>query len=110
MTEYISDKYLDSYFENSLNKSSNMQEKLDKDEILARVNIVELIGRYVELNRFNKAKCPFHDDSNASFSIHPQRQFFKCFGCGVSGNAIDFVMQYHKVGFIEALEILNKEF
>lgn len=110
MTEYISDKYLNSYFENSLNKSSKMHEKLDKEEILSRVNITDVIGSYIELSRFNKAKCPFHDDSNASFSVHPQRQFFKCFGCGESGNAVDFVMKYNKVGFIEALEILNREF
>lgn len=109
MTEYISDQYLDAYFDNSLKMSANMSKKLDKDEILSRVNITELIGRYIEVSRFNKAKCPFHDDSNASFSIHPQKQFFKCFGCGVSGNAVDFIMAWHKVGFIEALEILNKE-
>ena len=107
--DYISDKYLDSYFENSLKMSSNLTSKLDKEEILSRVNITELISRYIEVSRFNKAKCPFHEDSNASFSIHPQRQFFKCFGCGVSGNAVDFVMKYRKVEFLEALEILNKE-
>jgi DNA primase len=107
--EFISDKYLDSYFENSLKMSSNVTQKLDKDEILSRVNITELIGRYIEVSSFNKAKCPFHDDSNASFSIHPTRQFFKCFGCGVSGNAVDFIMHYRKVDFLEALEILKKE-
>jgi DNA primase len=100
-------KYLSVYF-NSLN-DKKFDNDLDRDEILSGLNIVDVISHYIELNRFNKAKCPFHDEKTSSFSVSNSKQIFKCFGCGKSGGIIDFIMAWHNVDFISALKIL-KEF
>lgn len=103
------DKFLLQYLNESYQTARNTENDLDKDEILSRTDIVKVISSRIELNRFHKAKCPFHDDSNASFSVHPQKQIFKCFGCNKHGNAIDFLMEFLHIGFIDALKILNGE-
>ena len=76
------------------------------DEIKSRNDIVDVIGSYIDLNEKNKALCPFHDDHNASLSVHKDKQIFKCFSCGESGNVITFVEKINGVTFTEALKIL----
>lgn len=82
------------------------------DEILGRIDIVELISGYIPLKhvgRSYKALCPFHHEKTPSFMINPERQIFHCFGCSVGGNAISFLMQYERLEFPEAVEILAKK-
>ena len=101
------DKLLTLYLKDYYNMRSDEVKSLDRDAIVNSNDIVSVISSRIELNRFNKAKCPFHDDSNASLSVHPQKQIFKCFGCGASGSVIDFIMLYDKVDFRTALKILG---
>jgi DNA primase len=78
-------------------------------ELLARVDIVEIVERYVTLRKAGanySACCPFHSEKTPSFTVSPSKQFYHCFGCGAHGSAIGFVMQYSGVGFIEAVEDL----
>ncbi len=79
------------------------------DDLLDRVDIVEVIDRRVKLRKSGKnfsACCPFHDEKTPSFSVNPEKQFFYCFGCGAGGNAIGFVMDYERMEFPEAIESL----
>ena len=76
------------------------------DEIKSKNDIVDVIGSYIDLNDKNKALCPFHDDHSPSFSVHPDKQIYKCFSCGESGNVITFVEKYTGTTFLEALKIL----
>ena len=76
------------------------------DTILAKVNIVDVIGQYLPLKRsgtYFAAQCPFHGDKDPSFMVSDARQFYHCFGCGENGNALDFVMKYQGYTFREAL-------
>ncbi|MBI5861456.1 MAG: DNA primase [Rhodocyclales bacterium] len=78
-------------------------------ELLARVDIVDVVERYVPLRKAGanfSACCPFHSEKTPSFTVSPAKQFYHCFGCGAHGSAIGFVMQYSGVGFIEAVEEL----
>ena len=79
------------------------------DDLLDRLDIVEIIDRRVKLKKTGKnfsACCPFHDEKTPSFSVNPEKQFFYCFGCGAGGNAIGFVMDYERLDFPEAVENL----
>jgi len=81
------------------------------DEILSRVDIVELISGFIPLKRAGrnfKALCPFHQEKTASFMINPDKQIYHCFGCGKGGNAFNFLMQYEHIDFPEAVEQLAK--
>lgn len=81
----------------------------NKSLVLNSTDIVELIGQSVALKRRGKdfvGLCPFHTEKSPSFHVSPARQFFHCFGCKASGNAIDFVIKRDRVEFIEALRIL----
>jgi DNA primase len=74
-------------------------------EIRERTNIVEIIGDYVSLKRAGgnlKGVCPFHADSDPSFNVNPDRQFFHCFGCGVSGDVFTFVQKVEGIDFQES--------
>ena len=74
-------------------------------------DIVDVIGEYLELTPKGKnyfAVCPFHNDHSPSMSISREKQIFRCFVCGATGNVITFVKDYEKVSFVEALEILAK--
>ena len=78
-------------------------------ELLGRIDIVDVIERYVPLKKTGAnftACCPFHSEKTPSFSVSPAKQFYHCFGCGVSGSAIGFLMQYSGSGFVEAVEEL----
>ena len=78
-------------------------------EVRQRSDIVDLVSSYVALKRRGRdyvGLCPFHSEKTPSFSVSPERQSFHCFGCGVGGNAISFVMQYENLSFPEALRFL----
>lgn len=82
------------------------------EDILNRVNIVELISEYLPLKRAGrnfKALCPFHHEKTASFLVSADRQIYHCFGCGESGNAFKFLMRYERMEFPEAVETLAKK-
>lgn len=76
------------------------------DEIKSKNDIVDVIGSYISLNDKNKALCPFHDDHGPSFSVQKDKQIYKCFSCGESGNVITFVQKYNGITFTEALKML----
>ena len=76
------------------------------DEIKSRNDIVDVISSYISLNDKNKALCPFHNDHSPSFSVHQDKQIYKCFSCGESGNVITFVQKITNSTFTEALKIL----
>jgi DNA primase len=81
------------------------------DDVLARTDIVELIGARVPLKRQGReysARCPFHDERSPSFTVSPTKQFYHCFGCGAHGTALKFVMEYDRLEFLDALEELAK--
>jgi DNA primase len=78
-------------------------------ELLARIDIVDVIERYLPLKKAGAnyvACCPFHSEKTPSFSVSPSKQFYYCFGCGAHGSAIGFVMEYSGLGFVEAVEDL----
>jgi len=77
-----------------------------------RVDVVDLIGRYVTLKKAGrsfKGLCPFHQEKTASFTVNPERGIFHCFGCGESGNAISFLMRHENLTFPEAVRVLGAE-
>ncbi|MBL1142591.1 MAG: DNA primase [Proteobacteria bacterium] len=79
------------------------------DELLSRIDIVDIVDAYVPLKKAGKnhsACCPFHDEKTPSFTVSQQKQFYHCFGCGANGTAISFLMEYLHMGFIEAIEDL----
>ncbi|MBI5476523.1 MAG: DNA primase [Ignavibacteriales bacterium] len=79
------------------------------EEIRNSVDIVDLIGSFIQLKKRGKnfvGSCPFHQEKTPSFSVSPERQMYHCFGCGVGGNAITFVMEYEKISFPEAVRSL----
>lgn len=76
------------------------------DEVVARSDIVEIIGARVPLKKAGRefrACCPFHNEKTPSFWVSPDKQFYHCFGCHVHGTAIGFLMAYEKLGFIDAV-------
>lgn len=81
------------------------------DELLARADIVDLVGSRVTLKKQGReysACCPFHAEKTPSFFVSPQKQFYHCFGCGAHGTAISFLMEYDNLDFIEAVEELAR--
>ena len=79
------------------------------EALKARLDIVDIVGSYIELKRAGssfKAPCPFHDEKSPSFVVNPTRQSYHCFGCGVHGDSIKFVMEYEKLNYPEAIEKL----
>ena len=76
------------------------------DEVKSKNDIVDIIGSYINLNDKNKALCPFHNDHSPSFSVHPDKQIYKCFSCGESGNVITFVEKFLGISFQEAVKLL----
>ena len=79
------------------------------DDILTKINIVDLINSRVKLKKAGRdyqACCPFHHEKTPSFTVSDKKQFYHCFGCGAHGNAISFLMEYDKLEFVEAVEEL----
>jgi DNA primase len=79
------------------------------DDIRSGVDIVDLVGRFVNLKKSGvnwKGLCPFHGEKTPSFTVSPSKQFYHCFGCGVHGNAIGFMMAYAGMGYVDAVKDL----
>lgn len=80
-------------------------------QLLGRVDIVDVIDRHVKLKKAGQnysACCPFHNEKTPSFSVSPTKQFYHCFGCGAHGTAISFLMEYSGLGFVEAVKELSE--
>ncbi|MCB1685273.1 MAG: DNA primase [Pseudomonadales bacterium] len=81
------------------------------NDLLARIDIVDVIDARVQLKKAGRnyqALCPFHDEKSPSFSVSPEKQFYHCFGCGVSGTALTFLLEHDRLEFVEAVETLAK--
>jgi len=83
-----------------------------KQDLLNRVDIVDVIERYVPLKKTGanfSACCPFHSEKTPSFTVSPGKQFYHCFGCGANGNAISFLMEYQGLGYVDAVKDLAED-
>lgn len=81
-------------------------------DLLARVDIVDVIGRYVALKKVGQnyvGLCPFHGEKTPSFTVSPAKQFFHCFGCGAHGSAIGFLMDHRGLVYVEAIRELAQQ-
>ncbi len=79
------------------------------DELLSRVDIVDVIDSRLPLKKAGKnlhACCPFHNEKTPSFTVSPDKQFYHCFGCGAHGTAIGFLMEYEQLSFPETIQEL----
>ena len=79
------------------------------DEVVSRSDIVDIISGYIKLKKNGSSYvglCPFHNEKSPSFSVSPGKQLYHCFGCGVGGNVITFVMEYENYTFLEAVKYL----
>lgn len=82
-------------------------------QLLNHVDIVQVIEHYIPLKKMGaayKALCPFHQEKSPSFQVNAQKQFFHCFGCGASGDAIKFIMDFEHLSFVEAVETLAHQY
>ena len=80
-----------------------------KQDLLNRLDIVDVVSRYVQLKKGGAnylGLCPFHSEKTPSFSVSPAKQFYHCFGCGAHGNAIGFLMSYSALGYVDAMKEL----
>ncbi len=78
-------------------------------DLLARVDLVDAVGRYVQLKKAGQnflGLCPFHSEKSPSFTVSPSKQFFHCFGCGAHGTAVGFLMEHRGLGFVDAVREL----
>jgi len=78
-------------------------------DLLNRVDIVDIVGRYVQLKKGGAnfmGLCPFHNEKSPSFTVSPTKQFYHCFGCGAHGTAIGFLIEYSGMGFVDAVKDL----
>ena len=82
------------------------------DQLLARVDIVDVVQSHVPLRKAGRefvACCPFHSEKTPSFTVSPRKQFYHCFGCGAHGSAIGFLMNHEGLEFREAVEQLARD-
>ena len=82
------------------------------EDLKNQINIVDVVGRVVPLKRAGanyKGVCPFHNEKTPSFVVSEHKQIFTCFGCGASGDAIEFTKRYYNLDFTEAVEKLARE-
>jgi len=82
-------------------------------QILSRIDVVEIVGSYVKLKKRGAnylGLCPFHNEKSPSFTVSPSKEIYKCFGCGKSGNAIGFLMDLEKYSYVEALRWLANKY
>ena len=82
------------------------------DDLIQRADIVDVVGRYVQLKRAGAnflGLCPFHGEKTPSFTVSPGKQFYHCFGCGAHGHVIGFLMEYQGLGFVEAVKDLAQQ-
>ncbi len=85
----------------------------DLDDLRREIDIVDVISEYLDLERVGsnyRTNCPFHPDRTPSFFVSPTKQIFKCFGCGVGGDAIKFVSLYENVSYLEAARIIARKY
>jgi DNA primase len=85
---------------------------IEIDEIISRLSPIDVVSEYINLKKSGKnyiGLCPFHPDKNPSFSFDPERGLFHCFGCGKSGNLIQFIMEIEGITFIDALKKLSQK-
>lgn len=83
-----------------------MNKRIDTHALLATLDVVEVVGRYIDLQKDGAeyaACCPFHNEGTPSFKVSPSKQFYHCFGCGANGDAIKFVREYRQIGFLDAV-------
>ena len=81
------------------------------DDLLDRVDIVDVVNSRVQLKKAGKnykACCPCHEEKSPSFTVAQDKQFYYCFGCGTGGNALGFVMEFDRMDFLPAVEMLAK--
>ena len=81
-------------------------------DVIARVDIVDVVGRYVQLKKGGAnlmGLCPFHGEKSPSFSVSPAKQFYHCFGCGAHGDAIRFLMEHTGAGFVDTVRDLAQQ-
>jgi len=79
------------------------------EAIKNRIDIIDVVGEYVKLKKRGSnyiGNCPFHNEKSPSFTVSPAKEFYKCFGCGKSGNSITFLMEHDKLSYVEALRWL----
>lgn len=82
-------------------------------QILSRIDIIEIIGGFVKLKRRGSnylGNCPFHNEKTPSFTVSPAKEIYKCFGCGKSGNTISFLMEHEKYSYVDALKWLAQKY
>ncbi len=90
-----------------------MIEQESIENLKNRLDVVDVIGSYIELKKSGanfKANCPFHGENTPSFVVSPAKQIYHCFGCGVGGDAIKFVMEHDKLNYPEAIEKLANQY
>ena len=99
---------------NGLDKLINMtnisKEQLDK--VRTKCNIIEVINEYIPLNKKGRnyyCVCPFHKDNSPSMSISEEKQIYKCFVCGATGNVFTFMKDYNNISFEEAVSIIEEK-
>ncbi|MDQ7054994.1 MAG: CHC2 zinc finger domain-containing protein [Persephonella sp.] len=83
------------------------------EEVLRVSNVYDVISDYINLEKTGsnyRALCPFHTEKTPSFMVSPQKNIFKCFGCGKSGNAVTFLMEYEGISFGEAVIKLAEKY
>ncbi len=81
-------------------------------DLLARVDIVDVVGRYVQLKKGGQnylGLCPFHGEKTPSFTVSPSKQFYHCFGCGAHGSAIGFLMDQRGLSYVESIHELAQQ-
>jgi len=82
-------------------------------EILGRIDIIDIVGGFVKLKKRGAnylGLCPFHNEKTPSFTVSPSKEIYKCFGCGRSGNSISFIMEHEKYSYVEALKWLANKY
>ncbi|MFQ3172123.1 MAG: DNA primase, partial [Oleispira sp.] len=79
------------------------------DDLISRLDIIDVVTARIRLKKTGKnysACCPFHNEKNPSFTVSPDKQFYYCFGCGATGSAVKFVMEFDGLEFPDAVEKL----
>ena len=82
------------------------------NDLLNRVDIVDVVGQYVQLKRAganHQGLCPFHNEKSPSFTVSASKQFYHCFGCGAHGSALGFLMEHNGLTFVEAINDLARQ-
>ena len=83
------------------------------EKVRQAADIVDVVSGYVELKQKGRnffGLCPFHDEKTPSFSVNPDKQIFKCFGCGAGGGSINFVMELEKLEFVDSVKTLAQNY